>query len=84
MICLPCVTNTYFLMSRGAVSRLCVPEKRGHYVGLPHVARDRPRQAEPLDAVGISACQAEWEDGDAVEAVPRLILGYQRGNAPMW
>ena len=45
-------------------------------MGLPHAAGDRPHQAEPLDAVEISACQAEWEDGDVVETVARRILGY--------
>ena len=43
-------------------------------MGLPHAAGDRPHQAEPLDAVELSACQAEWEDRDVVETVPRRIL----------
>jgi hypothetical protein len=50
-------------------------------VGIPHATGDRPHQAEPLDAVEISACQAEWEDGDVVETVPRRILGVSSTEA---
>jgi hypothetical protein len=52
-----------------------VPDGQGNYVGLPHAARNWPLQVEPLDAVKLAPRQAEWEAGDVVEVVPRLILG---------
>eukprot|EP01047_Picozoa_sp_COSAG01_P021490 COSAG01_NODE_1248_length_11071_cov_30.622676_3_plen_170_part_00 len=52
-----------------------VPDGQGNYMGLPHAARNWPLQVKPLDAVKLAPRQAEWEAGDAVEVVPRLMLG---------
>ena len=44
-------------------------------MGLPHAARNWLLQVKPLDAVKLAPRQAECEAGDAVEVVPRLMLG---------